>query len=372
MFLAATTSCGVSPEIVKSKLKSILILIIGGLLALWFVSSLDWREVSRQLASARMWPLAIAAGLIILTLLLRSLRWQVFLEPLAKVTLAHTFVATSIGFGSVFIFGRAGEIVRPLVLSLRERIRPSVTIATILIERVFDMSAVAFMFAINLLFFAPPPGSTIDSVTLQRIHLTGILMTIGVCIGIGVLVLFRAKAAVAVSLLDRLLGWAPSALRRAVVNLISHLGEGLRVLTSTRELMLSAFYTVLVWTAVTAATWLVAFAFRLDLSLSSTIFVLGFGLVGSLVPTPGGSAGAFHAAAAAGLIVLGIGRNLAGSISIVLHFIAFGSPFLIGLFFIVRDGLGLGGLRELMSSAESEEVSNNAGSVSHPTNRTTT
>ena len=192
-------------------------------------------------------------------------------------------------------------------------------------------------------------------------------MTIGIVAGIGLLVWFRIRAAAAVTGLERILGWVPERLRKALINLISHLGEGLRVLTSTRELILSAFYTVLVWTSVTLATWLVAYAFRLDLSLSSTIFVLGFGLVGSLVPTPGGSAGAFHAAAAAGLIVLGVGKNLAGSISIVLHFIAFGSPFLIGLFFIVRDGLGLGGLRELMSSASGEEISSNAGSVSHLT-----
>lgn len=352
---------------VKSKLKSILILAIGGLLAFWFVSSLDWREVSRQLAAARIWPLLIAAALIILTLFLRSLRWQVFLEPLAKVTLSHTFVATSIGFGSVFIFGRAGEIVRPLVLSLREKIRPSMTIATILIERVFDMSAVAIMFAVNLLFFTLPPSSSIDLHTLDTIHKTGILLTVAVCVGIGLLVLFRVRATGAVSGLERLLGWMPAGIRKAVVSLISHLGEGLKVLTSARELLMSALYTVLIWASVTIATWLIAYAFRLDLSTSSTIFVLGFGLVGSLVPTPGGSAGAFHAAAAAGLIVLGVEKNLAGSISIVLHFIAFGSPFLIGLFFIVRDGLGLGGLRELMSSAASEDISNDAGSVSHLT-----
>lgn len=352
---------------VKSKLKSFLILAIGGLLALWFVSRLDWREVSNQLRSARVWPLAISSGLIILTLLLRSLRWQVFLEPLKAVSLSHTFVATSIGFGSVFIFGRAGEIVRPLVLSLREGVRPSVTIATILIERVFDMSAVAIIFAVNLLFFELPAASSIDARTLENIHRTGIVLTIGVAVGIGLLVLFRVRSAGAIEVLERMLGWAPVRLREIVINLVTHLAEGLRVLTSTRELLLSAFLTLLVWAAVTAATWLVAHAFRLDLSLSSTIFVLGFGLVGSLVPTPGGSAGAFHAAAAAGLIVLGVERNLAGSISIVLHFIAFGSPFLIGLFFIVRDGLGLARLRELMSSAPDADVPKKDGSASHLT-----
>ena len=59
-------------------------------------------------------------------------------------------------------------------------------------------------------------------------------------------------------------------------------------------------------------------------------------------------------AAAAGLIVLGIDRNLAGSFSIVLHFVAFGPPFILALFFIIRDGIGIGRLREMMITKRQE------------------
>ena len=83
------------------------------------------------------------AALINLTMLARSLRWQAFLTPIAKAKLSNIFAATSVGFGAIFVIGRAGEIVRPAVLSLRERLRPSATIATILIERVYDTTAVA-------------------------------------------------------------------------------------------------------------------------------------------------------------------------------------------------------------------------------------
>ena len=97
------------------------------------------------------------------------------------------------------------------------------------------------------------------------------------------------------------------------------------------------------------------FAFSLDFSLSQIIFVLGFGLVGSVVPTPGGSAGAYHAAAAAkGLDFLGLDPNLAASIAIVYHLIAFGPPFVIGLFYLVRDDISLGQLREMIASESAE------------------
>src|SRR5262245_47747412 len=87
----------------------------------------------------------------------RSLRWQAFLSPITSAKFSNLFAATSVGFGAIFVIGRAGEIIRPAVLSLRERIKPTATFATILIERLFDTTAVVSLFAANLLFFKPSP-----------------------------------------------------------------------------------------------------------------------------------------------------------------------------------------------------------------------
>src|SRR5262245_63367288 len=87
----------------------------------------------------------------------RSLRWQTFLAPIRTAKFNDLFAATAVGFGAIFVIGRAGEIIRPAVLSLRERIKPTATFATILIERLFDTTAVVSIFAANLLFFKLPP-----------------------------------------------------------------------------------------------------------------------------------------------------------------------------------------------------------------------
>src|SRR5262245_22554983 len=98
------------------KLKSALILAVGLGLAYWFVSRLDWPTVGKHLQSVRIWPLILGAILINLTMLARSLRWQAFLTPIRQVKLGNLFAATAIGFGSIFVIGRAGEIVRPAML----------------------------------------------------------------------------------------------------------------------------------------------------------------------------------------------------------------------------------------------------------------
>jgi uncharacterized protein (TIRG00374 family) len=334
---------------VSKNLKSVLILAIGLGLAWWFISRLDLDTVGAHLRNARIWPLLLAALLINLTMFARSLRWQALLSPIRQTKFSNLFAATSVGFGAIFVIGRAGEIIRPAVLSLRERIKPTATFATILIERLFDTTAVVSLFAANLLFFKLPTDRS-NANALDAIRSVGLGLLIGVAVGIALLALLRLKAAAVIEWVKRRGAWLPKKLSYPLLNFISHLADGLSVLLNLRALAVTIFFTACVWGLVSAATWLTLFAFGLNFPISHTIFVLGFGLVGSVAPTPGGSAGAFHAAAAKGLEFLGLDPNLAASIAIVYHLIAFGPPFVIGLFYLIRDDISLGQLREMIAS----------------------
>lgn len=331
------------------KIKSSVILLTGGLLAWWFVSRLDWATVGTHLRQVRVWPLLIACILINLTMLFRSLRWQAFLAPSARVGLRNLFAATSIGFGALFIIGRAGEILRPAVLSMHERLRPSLTIATIFIERIYDTTAVVLLFSTSLLFVSAS-GDDQREASFELLRTIGALLTIGLLIGIGLLIALRLRAGQVIQILEsRALPFAPRLLR-PFINFVRHLTEGLSVLTNLRELALTIIYTLIVWSLIIGASWITFDAFGLDFGPAQVVFTLGFGLVGSIVPTPGGSAGAYHAATAQGLEFLGLDQNLAASIAIINHLIGFGPPFLLGLYFLVRDDLSLARIRELFAS----------------------
>jgi len=94
---------------------------------------------------------------------------------------------------------------------------------------------------------------------------------------------------------------------------------------------------------------LVCRAFGISFGVSEIIFVLGWSMVGSAVPTPGGAAGAFHAATAAALILLGVGRDQAAAVAIILHLVDFGPAAVCGLFYFLRGDVSLARLRGLMS-----------------------
>jgi glycosyltransferase 2 family protein len=340
---------------VSKHLKSVLILAIGLALAWWFIGRLDLDTVGGHLKNARVWPLLLAALLINLTLVARSLRWQVFLSPIKTTKLSNLFAATAVGFGALFIVGRAGsEIIRPAALSLRERLRPSATIATILVERIYDTTAVVLLFAISLLSFELPARSAGAWQKFGGARGVGMFLLLATLGGLGALVLLRLKAEPIIAWLERHSVRLPQKLAQALLNFIRHLADGLSALLNLRALASTIFFTTCVWTLVCAATWLTLFAFGISFSVSHIIFILGFGLVGSIVPTPGGSAGAFHAAAAKGLEFLGLDPNLAASIAIVYHLIAFGPPFVIGLFYLIRDDISLRQLREMVASETAE------------------
>src|ERR1041385_1156044 len=137
----------------------------------WFGRNLDWSQVGHTVANADPLLLIIAVLIISAAYFVRAFRWGALLKPLSAARFSDLFAATAIGFSAVFLVGRAGEFVRPVVLSMRDPdVRPSASLVTIVVERIYDMTAVALMFAINLIWFRPP--ITLD-ISFDRIRVAG-------------------------------------------------------------------------------------------------------------------------------------------------------------------------------------------------------
>lgn len=323
----------------------------------WFGRSLNWAEVREAVRHANPYLLGLAAIIISLSYLFRAVRWGALLAPLSPAGLKNLFIATTVGFGAVFLVGRAGEVVRPAVLPMRDpKIRASASFVTILVERIYDLIAVAILFAANLLWFIPPANSAIE---FDRVRIAGFILLVATILGLFGLTQFRKKS-------SRLIGWLnekidgrrfiPARLTRAVISILEQLARALRVLVDARELAVTVGWTAVIWVSIGVASMLVFRAFGLQFGMSETIFVLGWALVGSLVPTPGGAAGAFHAATAAGLVFLGVPRETAAAASIVLHIIDFCPALIFGFIYVVKGDIDVSRLRSLTSSEAVEHA----------------
>ena len=321
----------------------------------WFGRNLDWREVRHAVGTADPLLLIIAVLLICLAYLVRAFRWGALLKPLAPARLADLFTATAIGFSVVFLLGRTGEVVRPVVLPMRDpRVRPSAAIVTILVERIYDSMAVALMFALTLIWFTPPVAFDIS---FSQVRTLGFLILGGLLVNVVFLIWFRKNSAWLLDALNRRFSrwrFIPQRLTNLVIGLLEQLSGALRVLVNVTELAETVGWTVLLWLGIGGANLLVLRAFHLEVGIAETAFVLGWSMLGSVVPTPGGAAGAFHAATAAALLFLGVQKETAAALSIVLHLVDFGPAVIFGLFYFIRGDLSISRLRTLISPANAE------------------
>jgi uncharacterized protein (TIRG00374 family) len=316
----------------------------------WFGRQLDWAGVRLAVSQSNRYLLGLAVLVICLAYLFRAYRWGALLAPLGPTSLSHLFAATTVGFGAVFLMGRMGEVVRPAVLPMRDpRVRASSSFVTIMVERVYDMMAVVVLFAVNLLWFTPPTNVGAE---FSRVRIAGTVLLVLSIAAVAGLTWFRRRSKSIIGSLEKRLDrlrFMPVRLRRALISILEQLAKSLRVLVDARELAITIAWTAMVWAGITLANWLVLRAFGLRFGISEAIFILGWSLVGSLVPTPGGAAGAFHAATAAGLIFLGVTRETAVAVSIVMHVVDFGPAVVFGFFYFVRGDINLTRLRSLMS-----------------------
>ncbi len=324
--------------------------LLAGLIIWWFGRRLDWDQVKLAIRKSDWRLILAAAAIILLAYVWRAVRWQALLKPLTETSLREVWVATTVGFAAILLIGRAGEVVRPVVLPMRDhRVRPAASFVTIMIERLYDSVTVVLLFALSLLWLTPTGGGGTD---FARARVAGAVLVVLLVIAIGSLIWFRKRSQTVVGWLDRRIN--PTSplgqrIKHALLSTLEQLATALSVLSDVRLLALTVFWSVVLWGSVSGANLLVCRAFGIPFGLGQVFFVLGWSMVGSAVPTPGGAAGAFHAVTGAALVLLGVGRDQAAAMAIIMHLVDFAPAAMVGLFYFLRGEVNMSRLRALIS-----------------------
>lgn len=341
----------------RKYLKFILLTLFAVLILWFFGRNLDWQEVRRSLARADAIYIALAVLIICLGYFLRAIRWKVLLEPITKCSLRELFATTTVGFAAIFLIGRAGEIVRPMWLPMRDRrVRPSAALVTLGLERIFDLASLVAFFAVNLLWLTPPVGRETD---FRYVESLGWLMLAIMIVGIVGLLIFQRKSERLIdwfsTFTDRT--WIPQALQRVMTSILKQLAAALNVLRDWKETFWLVFWTLALWLAIAVPTWLVLIAFNLPVTFSDSLFIMGLAALSSVVPTPGGAAGAFHTATAASILLIKneVKAEDAAAAAIVLHLVYFAPAIFFGLYYYFHGDISIERFRSLLSSEHAVE-----------------
>jgi len=330
-------------------------LLLAAAIIWWFGRKLDWHQVKIAVAHSDWRLIALGCVVILLGYLWRAIRWQALLSPLTKTSLREVWIATCVGFAAVLTIGRAGEIVRPVVLPMRDpRVKPAASIVTILIERLYDTMTVVILFGVNLFWLKPVSGGDFGAA-----RFIGLALVICGGSAIIMLIVFKLRSAQVIAWVDRKVKESTGLrhrAKRAVLSTLEQLATALSVLSDVKLLATTIGWSLALWGSVAAANLLVCWAFGLQFGVSHILFILGWSMIGSAVPTPGGAAGAFHAATAGALILLGVPRDQAAAISIVLHLVDFSPAAVFGVFYFLRGDVKFSRLRKNVSAEAVEHA----------------
>jgi len=326
-------------------------LLLGALLAVvllaLFFRGIAWSALGQALRTARPLPLL---GLVLVTIgvySVRAWRWGDLLAPLGRVGYADLFSATMVGFASGLLVPRAGELLRPWLVSRRHPIPTSAGFATIIIERLVDLITVLVLFALYL-FVLPTPAAQVEGPLTQLLKVGGAVTGAAAVAVLAFLLALHANATRVVGFVERLLARAPRWLAEPLGRILHAFSAGLAVLRApAAHLAKVGLQSLLVWLLIALGFHLNHIAFRIDLPFHATFLLIAFLVVGVAIPTPG-MVGGFHAFYLLALSeVYGIDRATAAAAGIAAHALTNLPVLVFGLALLGREGLSLGRVAEV-------------------------
>jgi uncharacterized protein (TIRG00374 family) len=316
-------------------LKRSIQLLIGLAISVFFISlvlpSLHLSEVLQTLRTANYWWILPGIAVYLGGLWVRAWRWHYTLRHLKSVPVRSLFPLVCIGyFGNNVYPLRAGEVIRSYVLKRTQAISITSSLATVIIERVFD-GLVMLLFVFLALPFAPMPAQFRDLVILLTV-----LMIAAAAIFIWMAANPTVMAAVYGWFATRIL---PTRIRTRTDDLYERFMEGLASLGSGSAVVMIFGTSILIWLIETVKYWFVMHAF--DFSVGFIVLMLMNGLVNlaTSLPSAPGYIGTFDTPGIETLAAFGVERNLAASYTFTLHAALWLPVTLLGAYYFWRAQL---------------------------------
>src|ERR1019366_4432494 len=253
-----------------------------------------WDSLWRSIVGASPGYLLLAIVGVYLSFFMRAVRWEFFMRPIKSASLWVLFVGQILGFSSIFLVGRPGELVRPAYIAKKENVPMSAMIAIWLLERVLDIIAMVVLFAAAIYFEPVDPDTARGVSVLHSMHSWGhVLFGLTGLLILG-LVLFRLKAASMTAGTLKLFSFLPARPLRSLADFLHSFSEGLSVIRDWKGLAGSIITTAVLWAINTTMFWLTFKSVRHHmghlpwLAAGLTLFCAALGLMVQLPGVGGG------------------------------------------------------------------------------------
>jgi glycosyltransferase 2 family protein len=295
-------------------------------------------------------------GLIVyfLGVLVRTWRWQYLLKPLKKVSIKTLFPIINIGYMGNNVFPlRMGEVLRAVVLKRREDAAISGSLATIVVERIFDAVVIVGFVLLNLGQLSAYPSSTVFSQLGSIATWAVIIFLAGLTFFILIAMFPKPAQRLIQGIVKRIL---PERWRTPMINITDQFLEGLMSLRSPKDALMIFLTSILIWILETGLYWNVAQAMGVPLTFGQLMLLNGVVNLVLLIPAAPGGLGTFDAAGRVTLEAFNISSELALGYTLVLRIALWVPITILGAIYFVREGLKwTSDVSEMQAQAETHE-----------------
>ncbi len=271
----------------------------------------------------------------------RAWRWHYLLRPLKKIPTKTMFPIVTIGYMGNNVFpARAGEVLRAAILKDREGVPISASLATVVVERIFDAVVMLGFVFFNL--------GALENLT----HNSGFIGNIkqlsiwGAVIFLGALIVFLLAAMfplvterITVSLINRIV---PSRYREKTNGIALKFLTGLESLRSPKDALMVLFTTVIIWVFETGKYWFVMQGFDFQVSFFALMLMNGIVNLATTLPSAPGYIGTFDAPGIAVLVAYNVPAAIAAGYTLVLHAALWFPITMLGAYYYFRQPLRWG------------------------------
>jgi len=277
-------------------------------------------------------------GVYFIAVWVRAWRWHYLLGPIKKIPTKTMFPITTIGYmGNNIYPARAGEVLRAVILKRKEGVPVSASLATIIVERIFDgVVMLAFVF-VNLPELAKLTGQSGFVGNIQQVAVIGTAVFIGALIVFLLAAMFpQVTAKVGLSAIER---FTPQRLHERVISVMDKFLTGLASLRSPFNVLMVFLTSVIIWLLETGKYWLVMQAFDFNVSFFALMLMNGIVNLATTIPSAPGYIGTFDAPGIAVLTAYGVDQATAAGYTLTLHVALWLPITLLGAYFLAREGV---------------------------------
>jgi uncharacterized protein (TIRG00374 family) len=323
----------------------------------WVLKDIEYATLWEKTLQANYWLIIPGVGAYFIGLWVRAWRWHYLLRPVKQVPTRTMFPIVAMGYAGNNIFpARAGEVLRAVVLKNKEDVPISASLATIIVERVYDgVVMLAFIF-VNLAELS----RLTDTITLFRNFTIQDVAIWGSVLFFGVLVVFLV-AAMFPALTEKFIRWlverfVPHRFREKTLDISVRFLGGLASLRSPVEALMVFLTSVVIWLLETVKYWFVMHAFRFTVSFFALMLMNGVVNLATTIPSAPGYLGTFDLPGIRVLQMYAVDAETAASYTFVLHFALWFPVTLLGLYYMWREGIKWGKVTTLEQNIEQEPI----------------